>query len=128
MPKSTRSRRFPEPRCGVSHAMIETEAKELGREMDSYLRMSLAENKERMRERLKAYEQADASLHAVVERLPEREQVAIKCMIGRDLHLVVELYLAYLRALQPESPAPVVAPTSPFSEWLFGKESVKGPS
>jgi hypothetical protein len=123
MPKPTRSRRFPEPRCGVSQAMIEAEAKELGRELDSYLRMSLAENKERMHERLRAYEQADASLHAVVERLPEREQVAIKCMIGRDLHLVAELYLAYLRSFQPDSPTPItpaVHPrSSPFSEWLF---------
>lgn len=125
MPKPSRSRRFAEPRCGVSQAMIDAEAKELGREMDSYLRQSLAENREWMRERLKAYEQADASLHAIVERLPEREQVAIKCMIGRDLHFVVELYLAYLRTVQPESPVPVVptvvTPASPFSEWLFGR-------
>jgi hypothetical protein len=124
MPKPTRSRRFPEPRCGVSQAMIEAEAKELARELDSYLRMSLAENKERMRERLKAYEQADASLHAAVERLPEREQVAIKCMIGRDLHLVAELYRTYLSTFQPESTVPlaaIVAPSAPFSEWLFRK-------
>lgn len=124
MPKPTRSRRFAEPRCGVSQAMIEAEAKELGREMESYLLQSLAENKERMRERLKAYQQADASLHAAVERMPEREQVAIKCMIGRDLHLVVELYRTYLSTFEPQSPVPIAAVitrTSPFSEWLFGK-------
>lgn len=125
MSKSTRSRRFHEPRCGVGQAMIEAEAKELSRELDSYVRMSLADNKERMHERLRAYEQADATLHAAVERLPEREQVAIKCMICRDLHLLVELYLAYLRTMHFESSVPVVptvvAPASPFSEWLFGR-------
>lgn len=125
MSNPTRSRRFNEPRCGVSEAMIEAETKELGREFDSYLLLSLTDAKEKMRERLRAYEQADASLHALVDRLPERERVAIKCMIGRDLHLVAELYLVYLRGLQIESPislTPVLAtPESPFSEWLFGK-------
>jgi hypothetical protein len=123
MPKPTRSRRFHEPRCGVSQAMIEEEAKELGRELDSYLLLSLADSKEKMRERLRAYEQADASLHALVDRLPEREQVAIKCMIGRDLHLLVELHLAYLRTLKLESPVRLVSvasPPAPFCEWLFG--------
>lgn len=124
MPKPIRSRRFHEPRCGVSQAMIEAETKELAREFDSYLLLSLAENKEKMRERLRAYEQADASLHAAVDRLAEREQIAIKCMIGRDLHLIVELYLGYLRTLQPASPVPappVDSPASIFSEWLFAK-------
>jgi hypothetical protein len=123
MPKPTRSRRFNEPRCGVSQAMMDAETKELAREFDSYLLLALADAKEKMRERLRAYEQADASLHAIVDLLPEREQIAIKCMICRDLHLVVALYLTYLGTMQSELPTTVLSvstPASPFSEWLFG--------
>lgn len=72
MAKPTRSRRFNEPRCGVSQAMIHAETKELAREFDSYLVLALADATEKTRERLRAYEQADASLHAIVDRLPER--------------------------------------------------------
>jgi hypothetical protein len=125
MPKVKKSRHFNEPQCGVSRAVIEFECKSVGREMENYLLLALAETKTMMAERLRSYEQADASLHEVVQRLPEREQVAVKCLIARDLHLVVELYLEYLRPRCSESPAPAPiiqaqsAPT-PFSEWLFG--------
>jgi hypothetical protein len=104
--------------------MIECEGKELGREIDSYLRQSLAELKRIANDRLNMYRRADESLQAMVDALPEREQQAILCMLGRDLDLVMELYCEFLRTFQNEVPVRLAdppAPPLPFSEWLFAR-------
>src|SRR6266478_1791939 len=89
MGKRKTRRRFDEPRCGVSQLMVEAEARELERELDSYLDQSLTELKERSAERLRLYREADATLRAAVGRMPERERLAVMCMLARDLHLVL---------------------------------------
>jgi len=123
MARQVRSRRFQEPRCGVSKIMIECEAKELGREMESYLLLSHADLKQTGEQRLRMYRQANESLQAIVDNLPEREQQAVIAMLGRDLDLTLELYLEFLRSLHPKPVARLCdppAPPLPFSEWLFG--------
>jgi len=123
MPKQRTRRRFDEPRRGVSQAMVEAEARELQRELDSYLVQSLTDLKEISQQRSQAYRNADDSLRVAVDRLPERERRAVMCMLRRDLYLVLEVYLAYVGGLQPEAPAPMSNPEPtnlPFSKWLFG--------
>jgi hypothetical protein len=119
-----RIRRF-EPRYGVSRPMIEAEAQHLGREVESYLRLSLDDLRQKLGERGPLWHHADEALHAVVSALAEREQLAVKCLLVRDLHHILELYLEYARGTQPEAPVPIrpapELPRQPFSEWLFSR-------
>jgi len=117
-------RRF-EPLYGVSRPMIEAEAKHLAREVESYLRLSLTDLRQKLTERGEKWNHADEALHAVVLTLPERDRLAVQCLLVRDLHHILELYLEYARRCQPEAPAPlkpaeVDVPRQPFGEWLFG--------
>jgi hypothetical protein len=117
-------RRF-EPRYGVSRPMIEDEAKHLAREAESYLRLSLDDLRQKLSERGAAWNQADEALHALMTDLPEREQLGIKCLLVRDLHHILELYIEHVRSTRGEVPIPIRPPADlprqPFSEWLFGK-------
>jgi hypothetical protein len=120
MPKQRTRRRFDEPRRGISQLMVEAEA----RELDSYLLQSVTDLKETSQQRSQAYRNADDSLRVAVDRLPERERRAVMCMLGRDLYPVLEVYLAYVGGLQPETPALISNPEPtqlPFSEWLFSR-------
>ena len=115
-------RRFDEPRCGVSQLMVEAESRELTRELDSYLRSSIDDLNERLAERLKLYRQNDQSLIAAVNRLPERERLAIGCMLSRDLWLLQLVYLDFLQKHEPQAHASAVTAEPielPFSESLF---------
>lgn len=117
----TKVRRF-DPWGGVTRPMIEAEAKHIAREMEDYLLLSLNDLKEKLSTRGQQWNQADESLHAVVSLLPDRERLALQCMLVRDLMLLLELYLEHVRTTQSEAPAPVTptdAPRAPFSEWLF---------
>lgn len=117
-------RRF-EPRCGVTRPMIEAEAKYVGREMESYLRLSTSDLRQKLLERGEAWHHADEALHASVLGLAEHERLALQCLLVRDLHFILELYLEHLRTCQPEAPPPmkpqeIGVPRQPFGEWLFG--------
>jgi hypothetical protein len=116
-------RRFA-PEGGVNRPMIEAEAKYVAREVDNYLLLSLNDLKQKLTERGAQWNQADESLHAMVSLLPERERLAIQCMLVRDMMFLLELYLEYVQTTQPGGPPPVTPadiPRTPFSEWLFGK-------
>ena len=122
MPKRIGRRRFDEPRYGVSEMMVDAEARELDRELESYLLLSSNELKKKSEGLLQSYRQTDAALHVVVNGLPERERLAVMCTLGRDLYLVLAVYDHYLRGRQPEPHAPAhdIPPISlAFSEWLF---------
>jgi hypothetical protein len=122
MPKRSTRRRFDEPRIGVTQLMVEAEARELGREIDVYLVQSLTELKQTTEKRSQMYREADEQLSALVGRLPERERLAVMSMLSRDLHLVLAVYLDFLKGREPEGPVPIVAPPAPvlpFSNWLF---------
>jgi hypothetical protein len=124
MPKRKTRRRFNEPRCGVSQAMVEAEGRELKREIDSYLVQSLTTLKETIEQRQAKYRETDAVLSSIIGRLPERERLSAMCMLGRDLYLVLQVYLEFLRNHEPGSPvprAPTPPPQLPFSDWLFAR-------
>ena len=132
-----RIRRF-EPAGGVSRHMIEAEAKYVAREAESYLRLSLNDLKEKLSRLGAQWNQADESLHAMVEGLPERDRLALLCMLVRDQMFLLELYLQFVRTHQPEGvagikpavappkapapsaePAPAPPQRAPHSGWLF---------
>jgi hypothetical protein len=118
-----RVRRF-DPQGGVSRPMIEAEAKYVAREMDNYLLLSMNDLKQKLAERGGQWNQADESLHAMVSLMPERQRLALQCMLVRDMLFLLELYLEYVRTTQPEgppAPTPAEVPRTPFGEWLFGK-------
>ena len=132
----TRIRRF-DPWGGVSRHMIEAEAKHVAREMQDYLLLSINDLKAKLSDRGSRWHHADEALHAVVMELPERDRVAVQCLLVRDMMFLLELYLEYVRGTQPEGPSPppkaqtasVATPLgagagdgrcAPFSEWLFG--------
>ena len=122
MSKRIGRRRFDEPRYGVSELMIEAEARELDRELESYLLLSSNALKEKSERLLRSYRQTDESLHAAINRLPERERLTVMCMLGRDLYLVLAVFLNYLQKHEPEAHTSVQTAepaTVPFSEWLF---------
>lgn len=104
--------------------MLEAEAKCVGREVENYLRLSLSDLRQKLADRGAAWNKADEALHTVVLGLPERERLAVQCILVRDLHHILELYLEYVRTCQPEAPLPMApvpeVPRQPFSEWLFG--------
>ena len=112
------------PRSGVSRPMLEAEAKYVAREVEDDFCLSLNDLRQKLSERGEAWHKADEALHAAVLALPERERLAVQCILVRDFHHILELYLEYVRMCQPEGPAPlnpsaVDVPRQPFSEWLF---------
>lgn len=124
MPRK-RVRRFT-PRYGVSRITIEEEAKELHREMEDYLISSTTELNKTLSKLRTAWTEADATVEHLVGRLPERERLAILCLLVRDAYQLSELYREHLNSLATAIPAPISAippddeeRVTPFSEWLF---------
>jgi hypothetical protein len=112
-----RIRRF-DPFGGVSRHMIVSESKHLAQEMQSYMLLSLNELKQKLSERGEMWHHADEALHAAVLALPERDRLAVQCLLIRDQVYLQELYLEYLRTTQPEGVAPIEPPAEAPSEQL----------
>ncbi len=97
MPRRTLARRF-EPRYGVSQVMLDAEAKWVGRELDDYLLSSISELREKLRERQAGFAAAEEQLAAHLTSLPDRERLALKCMLARDAFHIAKLYETFLRS------------------------------
>jgi hypothetical protein len=127
MPRKKLIRRF-EPRFGVSREMIEVETKYVARDMDDYLLLSTNDLKEKLAKLRESWQQADLVLEAAILHLIDREQLAVQCLVVRDMYHLLELYCTYLRAQLPdvaasrapsEKPRPMEDRKLPFNEWLF---------
>ena len=127
--KPLKPRRF-EPRFGVSQSMLEHEARYVGREVEDYCLLSLNDLRKKLVDRRSAWKRANDELEEKLHHFNERELAAVQCLIVRDCHHLLELYLAYLKSrlssgAVPDRIAPMLtreedAPQLPFSEWLFG--------
>jgi tetrahydromethanopterin S-methyltransferase subunit B len=129
MPRRKLARRF-EPRGGVSQLVIDAEAVHVGREVEDYLLYSLTDLKGKLDERRRLLDQVQQELEALLKRLPEREYLAMQCILYRDFHHIGALYRTYLTAgnrpalgeeeasIKAADPVPL-----PFREWLFPTES-----
>ncbi len=131
MPRPKLARRF-EPRFGVSQAMLETESRYVGKELEDYLLLSLTELREKLKERQTNLEREEGILQESLCLLPDHHRLALRTMLSRDLIHIAMLYEEFLRSLPEdqkvgrprsvpeelttqEEPRPVLT----FSQWLF---------
>lgn len=91
MPRKKRLRRF-EPRFGVSQPMLDEESKWVKQELDNYLLLSVHELKEMLATRQTLLVTHDANLSCRLSRLPERDRLAMQCMLTRDCVHIGMLY------------------------------------
>jgi hypothetical protein len=120
MGRPRRLRRF-DPFGGVSQHIVDLEASYVSREAADYRLQSLNQLREWLDERRRHWSAANASLAKLVEHCSDREQLIVQCLLVRDLHHLLELYLAYLRREAPEDTSPGTTEVElPFNEWLFG--------
>ena len=125
MPKRTLVRRF-EPQWGVGASLIGEEAKWLAREVEDCGACSLGQVKDWLKERYTKCRQCWDELEFLLSSLPEPERQIIHCLLFRDFHHILELYLCYVRTKHPELSAASAQPVKPkkqapaeFGEWLF---------
>ncbi len=97
MPRRKLARRF-EPRYGVSQSMVETEVKWVQRELEDHLLLSITDLRKRLSEIGNKVSLAEQSLRSSLNRLPDRERLALKCMLARDIFHIAALYETSLRS------------------------------
>src|SRR5580658_1194247 len=99
MPRRKLARRF-EPRYGVSQSMVDVEAKWVERELEDHLLASTNDLRKRLSEIHARVATAEEGLKATIGRLPDRERLALKCMLARDVFHIAALYETFLRSSQ----------------------------
>jgi hypothetical protein len=99
MPRRKLSRRF-EPRFGVSQSMVDVEAKWVERELEDHLLASTNDLRKRLSEIHAKVATAEEGLNTTIGRLPDRERLALKCMLARDVYHIAALYETFLRSSQ----------------------------
>ena len=97
MPRRNLARRF-EPRYGVGQSMVDAEAKWVERELEDQLINSTNELRERLSELHAKVGSAEEGLKTTLSRLPDRERLALKCMLARDVFHIAALYETFLRS------------------------------
>ncbi len=97
MPRKKLSRRF-EPRFGVSQSMVDVEAKWVERELEDHLLASTNDLRKRLSEIHAKAVTAEEGLKTTIGRLPDRERLALKCMLARDMFHIAALYETFLRS------------------------------
>jgi hypothetical protein len=135
MPHRKLARRF-EPRYGVSLPMVQQEATWLAREFDDVLIGSLTDLRDRLSQTQKILLVSDANIQFQIDSLPEREGLAIRCLLARDLYHLSALYEQFFQSYQgPKrsigdserqramATAQSLPPPMPkaFKEWLFDR-------
>ena len=76
MPRKKLVRRF-EPRYGVSEDMLAVESQYIGREVQDYRLLSVAELKKMLAERQSQWFKADGTLQVQLEVLPKQERLIV---------------------------------------------------
>ena len=99
MPRRKLSRRF-EPRFGVSQSMVDVETKWVQREFEDQLLSSTNDLRKRLSESYAKVSVAEEGLKTTIGRLPDRERLALKGMLARDVFHIAALYETFLRSSQ----------------------------
>lgn len=123
MPRLKRARRF-EPRYGVSQAILDVEAGYVAREAEDYAVLAASDLDRHRIERHANSRHSWEQFQNLLEHLDEREQRVIECLLFRDIHQLLELYLTFVRPKVPVSSttsSPLVRKPErlEFTEWLF---------
>lgn len=133
MARTKLARRF-EPRGGISQSMLDSECKFVARELDDYLLYSIVDLREKLAEIQRKIATAEEEVQAKLSSLPDRERLAIRCMLARDIYHIAMLYSTFIATstvaeatgtigLVPEEidqDTDEPKPALPFCEWLFG--------
>ena len=77
--------------------MLDHECKCVEREFDDILVRSANELRERLGGLRQGVRTTEEGLQATFARLPDRERLALKCMLARDVFHMAKLYEAFLR-------------------------------
>jgi hypothetical protein len=99
MPRKKLARRF-EPRYGVSQSMIDVEAKWVERELADHLLLSTNELRKNLSDIQAKVASAEVGLREILSRLPDRERLALKGMLARDVFHIAALYETFIRGSQ----------------------------
>src|ERR1017187_9704707 len=97
MPHRNIARRF-EPRYGVSQPMVDMEAKWVERELEDQLVFSINELRKKLSDIQAKVASAEQGLKTTLSRLPDRERLALKYMLARDVFHMAALYETFLRS------------------------------
>jgi hypothetical protein len=97
MPRRNLARRF-EPRYGVNQSMLETERKWVERELEDKLLCSANELRDKLAELRGTVASSEQRLTTTIGQLPDRERLALKCMLARDMFHIAALYETFLRS------------------------------
>jgi hypothetical protein len=110
--------------------MLEVEATYVAREKEDHLLWSTDELRNRLAHLQTLWRAADGVLEQAVAALPERERLAVSCLLVRDLYFVLELHSTHLgrqsgvepvakQTVQHTSLSTAELTKIPFNEWLF---------
>jgi hypothetical protein len=97
MPRRKLARRF-EPRYGVNQSMLEVESKWVERELEDQLISSTSDLRKHLADTRAKAATTEECLQATLSRLPDRERLALKAMIARDVFHMGALYESFLRS------------------------------
>jgi tetrahydromethanopterin S-methyltransferase subunit B len=112
MPRKHLARRF-EPRYGVSQSMVDEETKWVAREVEDQLLRSTNELREHLSELQAKVATAEQSLQSKLGTLSDRERLALKGMLARDVFHIAMLYETFLRCSGSVREATGVSDTTP---------------
>jgi hypothetical protein len=101
MPRKKLPRRF-DPRGGVSQTMVDAECPHVGQELDDYLVLSISELRQRLGELQTWNARSEEHLQLLLAPLPDRQRLALRCMLARDFRHIATLFETFLSS--PESP------------------------
>jgi hypothetical protein len=96
MPHRNLARRF-EPRYGATQPMVDMEAKWVERELEDQLVFPINELRKNLSDIQAKVASAEQRLEATLGRLPDRERLALKYMLARDVFHMAALYETFLR-------------------------------
>jgi hypothetical protein len=88
------------PRYGVNQSMLDAECKWVEWELEDKLVHSTNELRESLAEGRAKVSATEAGLRKTLAKLPDRERLALKSMLARDVFHVAVLYETFLRMSQ----------------------------
>jgi len=113
MPRKKLVRRFDPRFGGVSQSMLDAEAKYIAREFEDHLLYSITDLRKHLASVKTTTEASESNLQAMLDRLPDRERLALKYMLAADICHIALLYETFLRssnivtqATGPHTPVP----------------------
>jgi tetrahydromethanopterin S-methyltransferase subunit B len=122
MPRKKLVRRF-EPRFGVSQPMLDAEAGYVAKELEDHVLWSIDDLRKNLGEVHKLFGAAEQELQARLTRLPDRERLALRCMLARDVYHIASLYCTFFTS--SPAVADATGPVRPAAEELDRNDEPK---